>query len=331
MFWQRETSRRQILAGGLTVGAGAAAYLLVGCSPENESKSSVTQPDQVVAEKAGDYLISWLRTWPSQGPKAWHRAALSSIWALSLASREKEVVFADGTEVERFLSQAPINQPELSKVVEVANQLTYIDLARGRISDQRTREGYLAEAMKGRELDGRNAAMLYSLALNRWLQASGYGSIELAEILQKRVLANRQTSGWCTDQDSPVLEDRLPNVDTNAMAVLAGAATISLLELGRQGQGWRHFVDDPDPRVEENLESTVAVGWARGLGKESLGFVLGLQTVDGSFKHSSSDPKGYPGPTAEALAYFASRTHPIFGKLSGNQLSRKESWLLTTC
>ena len=207
----------------------------------------------------------------------------------------------------------------------------YIDLSRGRLPDWKTREKYLAAAIKRDMLDGRNAAMLYSIALNRWSQISGYGNSELTENLLERVSVNRQINGWCTNQASLEQADQLPNVDTNAMAVLVGAAPISLLELGRQGSGWRHFVDDPDPRVEENLESTVAVGWARGLGKESLGFVLGLQTVDGSFKHSRSDPKGYPGPTAEALAYFASRTHPIFGKLSGNQLSRKESWLLTTC
>lgn len=344
MFLQTETNRRQFLTGGLTAGSLAAAYLAVGCSEkEKEERSKVSQPspveeetkvskpNQVASTRAADYLINWFQTWPSQGSKAWHPAAVSSLFALSLAGREKEVVFADGAGIDHFLAQASIDQADLSQVTKVLNQLAYIDLSRGRLPDLRTRESHLSKAITDRVLDGKNAAMFYSIVLNRWLQTRGYGNNELAETLLERVLGNRQRSGWCSDQSSGELIDQLPNVDTNAMAVMAGAASISSLELGRQGQGWRHFVDDPDSRVEANLESTVAIGWARGLGKESLGFVLGLQTADGSFRHNNSDSKGYPGPTAEALAYIASRTHPIFGKSPGNQLSRKESWLLTTC
>lgn len=312
MVWKSRMGRRGFLVRGALLTAGGAAWLATGCTTKDtQTSTKVDQtelgPTRAAIDQASRFLLEWLRTRSSVGTVAWSGAVPSCLFALSLAGRSREVVFADGADLRQFLGDAPFAGASLAETVQVLDQMTYINLAAGGTPAWKVRQEYLAMVLESGQLDGKNAALLRSLVLNRWLAIRGFGDSQLDGQLISRIVAFRQDGGWCSDSFSNELADREPNVDTNALAVMTGLADRNLLDLGRLVNGWRHFVNPTvEPTAVASLESTVAAGWALGLSSEDQEWVLSLQRSDGSFKANVVDKTSAAGPTAEALAYLAS-------------------------
>lgn len=333
MNWNREISRRQLLGGAAAAGFGGVAYLAVGCSSETKPAASPSAVPSSQIDLAGAFLLSDLHRKISIEPGIWTSTVPASLWALSHVNRDQEVVFADGAGISDFLGSAPFGSADPWDVVQMLDQMVYIDLARGKIPSWKAREDQLGRALASGIADGKNAVLLRSLLLSQQLQQQGLGGQALIEQLSAKIRANAQADGWCTDTFGPTAAYRAPNVDTNALAVRTGLADQRLLDLGRFGPGWRHFVDPTvDPLAPKtSLASTISVGWVVGLSDQSHQWLLGLQRPDGSFRAYESQKRSEPAPTAEALAYLASAGHSVFGRSASNQSSTLLGWLFTTC
>lgn len=305
---QYSTSRRRVLVGSAVALGAAAVIPLVGCGDQKKEDPKVTR-----SRKAAETnLLIKLSEWGGE----WNSAILTSIFALTLSGRVNKIRLANGYSAQEYLGSVVLTDNRL-KSLEQLDQIVTIELASGNVVNHQIRNSYLAAALERGLLDIENHRMAKSLLLNQWLEGQKKADPAVSRELRSRLERNRQAFGWSVEQVSISVERTVPNTDTNALCALAGVAGArELIDKSRSGSGWRHYVLNSGDAAD--LYSTIWASWTRdNMSDQTLEFVLSHQTSDGSFAHIIGG-ETTEGATAEALAYFASRDHKIFGRSSGS-------------